>query len=92
MTNPPTEPSPDLPTVEAEFLVEPFIEGSPGPHVLAAFAAVEEAGLAVEVGPFGNVVSGPLPVVTGAIDRMLRAAVAAGSTRVQLQLRTIRSR
>ena len=33
-----------------EFTIEPFIEGSPGPHVTEAVAAVEAHGLSVENG------------------------------------------
>ena len=44
--------------ITAEFTVEPFVEGAPGPHVLAAIQVAESAGLAVDVGPFGTTVVG----------------------------------
>jgi len=69
-----------------EFTVEPFIEGSPGPHVRAAVDAATAAGLEVEFGPFGTTVTGEDQAVLDAIDGILRAAVAAGATRVSLQL------
>jgi uncharacterized protein YqgV (UPF0045/DUF77 family) len=69
-----------------EFTVEPFVAGEPGPHVRAAIAAAQQSGLAVEVGPFGTSVSGDDARVLDAIDAVVRAAVAAGATRVSLQL------
>jgi len=41
-----------------EFTVEPFVEGSPGPHVQAALDAATSSGLDVEFGPFGTHLSG----------------------------------
>ena len=69
-----------------EFTIEPFVDGRPGPHVLAAIEAAERSGLAVDVGPFGTSVSGDDFRVLDAVDAIVRAAVAAGATRVSLQL------
>ena len=69
-----------------EFTIEPFVEGEPGPHVRAAVEAAELAGVTVDFGPFGTAVSGEDDVVLDAVDRMLRAATAAGATRVSLQV------
>jgi uncharacterized protein YqgV (UPF0045/DUF77 family) len=69
-----------------EFTIEPFVEGEPGPHVRAAVAAAERSGLSVDFGPFGTTVSGDDEVVLDAVDGLLRAATAAGATRVSLQL------
>jgi uncharacterized protein YqgV (UPF0045/DUF77 family) len=69
-----------------EFTIEPFVDGAPGPHVRAAVAAAERSGLAVDFGPFGTVVTGDDEAVLAAVDRILRAAVAAGATRVSLQV------
>jgi len=73
-------------TLLVEFTIEPFIEGDPGPHVRAAVDAAERSGLTVDFGPFGTTVSGEDDVVLDAVDRILRAATAAGATRVSLQL------
>ena len=70
----------------AEFTIEPFVEGDPGPHVRAAVAVAEAAGLAVDVGPFGTSVEGESADVLDAVDAVVRAAVANGATRVSLQL------
>jgi uncharacterized protein YqgV (UPF0045/DUF77 family) len=69
-----------------EFTIEPFVEGEPGPHVRAAVEAAERSGLSVDFGPFGTTVSGDDEVVLDAVDGLLRAATAAGATRVSLQL------
>jgi uncharacterized protein YqgV (UPF0045/DUF77 family) len=69
-----------------EFTIEPFVEGEPGPHVRAAVEAAERSGLAVVFGPFGTSVTGEDDAVLDAVDRILRAATAAGATRVSLQL------
>lgn len=70
-----------------EFTVEPFVEGAPGPHVQAAIDAAGGDGLTVEFGPFGTVVTGDdAEAVLAATDRAVRAAVAAGATRVIAQV------
>ena len=73
-------------TATAEFTIEPFVDGAPGPHVQAAIAVAEEAGLEVEGGPFGTSVTGETPAVVSTVDAVLRAAVEHGATRVSLQL------
>jgi len=61
--------------VTAEFTIEPFIDGTPGAHVLAALEAVRDVGLEPSIGPFGSSITGDLTAVS-----------AAGATRVSLQL------
>jgi uncharacterized protein YqgV (UPF0045/DUF77 family) len=74
-------------TVHAEFTVEPFNPGEPGPHVTAAFSAAEACGASLEVGPFGTLLRGATDeVVFAAVDAAVRAAVNAGATRVSFQL------
>ncbi len=73
--------------VIGEVLVEPFVPGSPGAHVLAAWAAAEAAGATLEVGPFGTIVRAPTEAgVLDALDAAVRAAVANGATRVSTQV------
>ena len=72
--------------VTAEFTIEPFVEGTPGSHVLAALDAVRAAGLEPVIGPFGSSVTGELGAVSAAVARMLEAATAAGATTVSVQL------
>ena len=72
--------------IAAEFTIEPFVEGAPGPHVRAAIDVAESAGLTVEVGPFGTAVSGASETVLDTVDAVVRAAIANGATRVSLQL------
>ena len=73
-------------TATAEFTIEPFVAGAPGPHVRAAIAGAEEAGLDVEIGPFGTSVTGETSVVVSTVDALLRAAIDHGATRVSLQV------
>ncbi len=76
-------------TLVLEFTVEPFVEGRPGPHVTAAFAAAEAStadGTVVDIGPFGTTVSGPADTVIAASDRVVHAAFENGATRVSLQI------
>jgi len=72
--------------VTAEFTIEPFIDGTPGAHVLAALEAVRDVGLEPSIGPFGSSITGDLTAVSAAVARLLEAATAAGATRVSLQL------
>ncbi len=69
-----------------EFTVEPFAEGAPGPHVQAALDAADGPDVEVEFGPFGTVVSGPDEAVLDAVDRVVRAAMAAGATQVSTRV------
>lgn len=70
----------------AEFTVEPFIEGDPGPHVAAAIAAAEAAGLTPDVGPFGTSIEGDVETVLGAVRRVIDDGIDSGATRVSIQL------
>ncbi|MDE0833471.1 MAG: thiamine-binding protein [Acidimicrobiales bacterium] len=72
--------------IAAEFTIEPFVEGAPGPHVRAAIAVAESAGLNVEVGPFGTALRGDSGTVLDTVEAVVRAAIANGATRVSLQL------
>jgi uncharacterized protein YqgV (UPF0045/DUF77 family) len=75
--------------VRLEFTVEPFHEGDPGPHVLAALEAARQAGLEVEFGPFGTAASGPTEVVAAALGPITRAAYEHGATRITLQVEPV---
>jgi len=75
--------------ISAEFTIEPFVEGAPGPHVRAAINVAEAAGLVVDVGPFGTAVSGESESVLETVDAVVRAAIDHGATRVSLQLTVI---
>ncbi len=70
-----------------EFTVEPFTEGSPGPHVQAAVDVAAEAGLLTEFGPFGTTIHGDEARVLDTVDALSRAAIANGATTVSLQIR-----
>jgi uncharacterized protein YqgV (UPF0045/DUF77 family) len=74
-------------TVSAEFTIEPFEDGAPGPHVQAGFDAVVTAGFHPDVGPFGTAIEGEAAAVDDALRHMLDAALGAGATRVSIQVR-----
>jgi uncharacterized protein YqgV (UPF0045/DUF77 family) len=73
-------------SLRLEYTVEPFVEGAPGRHVTAALEAAGATGLDVEFGPFGTTVAGADADVLSAADRIVRAALEAGASRVSLQL------
>ena len=72
--------------VQIEFFVEPFSEGSPGPHVEAAVTAFEDRGIATEVGPFATTAAGDPEQLAEAVAVMIRDAMRAGATRIALRL------
>lgn len=72
--------------VTAEFLVEPFREGEPGPHVRAAIDRLVADDLPVDVGPFGTTVGGEAAEVLPALARALGAALDAGASRITLHV------
>ena len=76
-------------SLRVEFTVEPFVAGSPGPHVLAAVDAAAARGLTVEFGPFGSSGEDDDAVVVPAVEAAIRAALDAGATRVSVQVSRI---
>lgn len=75
--------------LSVEFTIEPFVEGSPGPHVSAGIDAMRVEGVDVEVGPFGTTATGDAPVIVEAIRRLCADATAAGAERISLQLTVV---
>lgn len=75
--------------LRVEFTVEPFVDGLPGAHVMAAIDAVAAAGLAVDMGPFGTTAEGDAPAVIEAVRAMLERGYAAGATRITLQVTAV---
>jgi uncharacterized protein YqgV (UPF0045/DUF77 family) len=73
-------------TLRVEFTVEPFTEGTPGPHVDAAVDAARGPGLSVDFGPFGSRVEGEDDRVLAAIGAIVEAGLAAGASRISLQV------
>lgn len=61
---------------EAEFTIEPFVEGAPGGHVMAGLDAVRAAGLPPDVGPFGTTIHGDLARITAAVLAVMEASPA----------------
>lgn len=70
----------------AEFTVEPFVDGNPGPHVQAAIDVVSGAGLTPVIGPFATTFEANAEEAAEVIAAMLKAASAAGADRVSLNV------
>ncbi|MFC8723566.1 thiamine-binding protein [Kitasatospora sp. NPDC057198] len=69
-----------------EFTTEPFeLDGFPE-HAKAARRVVDEAGLAVSVGPFGTSAEGGAEETLAAVTRLLRETLAAGASRISVQV------
>jgi uncharacterized protein YqgV (UPF0045/DUF77 family) len=75
-----------MPSVRIEFLVEPFAEGTLGPHVQASIDAARAHGLEPEVGPFGTVVEAPADDAGRVVHAIVDAGLAMGATRVAIQV------
>ena len=69
-----------------EFLVEPFQEGKPGPHVKAAVSAFTDQGLEVELGPFSSSAHGDIDAIADAVSDMIRSSMRTGATSIRIQL------
>ncbi|MFE2707200.1 hypothetical protein [Streptomyces mirabilis] len=76
--------------LRVEFTTEPFDLDEAPPHALVAREVIGAAELdAVDVGPFGNTAEGDADAVLTAVDALLRRALAAGATRVSLQVNAV---
>ncbi|MFD9792231.1 hypothetical protein ACFWXK_14910 [Streptomyces sp. NPDC059070] len=76
--------------LRVEFTTEPFDLDEAPPHAVAAREVLQTAALdAVDVGPFGNTAEGGADQVLTAVDELLRKSLAAGATRVSLQVNVV---
>ncbi|WP_328912713.1 MULTISPECIES: hypothetical protein [unclassified Streptomyces] len=76
-----------------EFTTEPFDLDEPPAHAVVAREVVERGALeAVDVGPFGNTAEGSADAVVEAVGTLLRETLAAGATRVSLQVNVLPER
>ncbi|WP_371484334.1 thiamine-binding protein [Kitasatospora sp. NBC_00315] len=69
-----------------EFTTEPFELDTLPEHAARARRVVDEAGLAVAVGPFGTGAEGEAPQVLAAVAELLRETLDAGATRISVQV------
>jgi uncharacterized protein YqgV (UPF0045/DUF77 family) len=72
--------------VHIEFTIEPFVEGHPGAHVLAAIEAARTLGVAVDMGPFGSSCDVDVEAVGALIGKVTDAALGLGATHVSIHL------
>ncbi|MBD0711877.1 MULTISPECIES: hypothetical protein [unclassified Streptomyces] len=76
--------------LRVEFTTEPFDLDEAPAHAVVAREVIQSAELdAVDVGPFGNTAEGGSEEVLGAVGELLRRSLAAGATRVSLQVNVI---
>ncbi|WP_175439424.1 hypothetical protein [Streptomyces vilmorinianum] len=76
--------------LRVEFTTEPFDLDEAPEHAVVAREVIQSAELdAVDVGPFGNTAEGGADEVLTAVDALLRKSLAAGATRVSLQVNVI---
>jgi uncharacterized protein YqgV (UPF0045/DUF77 family) len=76
--------------LRVEFTTEPFDLDEPPRHAVVAREVIRAARLdSVDVGPFGNTVEGAAPPVLAALGELLPQVLAAGATRVSLQLNVV---
>ncbi len=69
-----------------EFTTEPFDLDAFPEHAATARRVVDEAGLAVTVGPFGTGAEGGAEEVIAAVTRLLRETLDVGATRISVQV------
>lgn len=69
-----------------EFTIEPFVEGKPGRHVVAAVEAASDLGIVVEFGPFGSSCTVGDALMPDVVAAVIRAAFANGATHVNLDV------
>ena len=75
--------------VHVEFTIEPFVEGAPGSHVLAAVASARQVGVEVEMGPFGSTCDVPPSDVGALVGAITDAAIGEGATHVSIHVEAI---
>jgi len=76
--------------VRAEITTEPFQgEGDLPTHVRAAADALDSSGLEPDLGPLGTSVVGAADAVVPAVAGAVSDALAAGATRISLQIERI---
>jgi uncharacterized protein YqgV (UPF0045/DUF77 family) len=69
-----------------EFVIEPFVDGAPGPYVQSGIDAMAARGLDVSMGPFGSSVAGDVDDLANAIGAMVSAAANDGARRVLVEV------
>ncbi|WP_425555988.1 thiamine-binding protein [Kitasatospora nipponensis] len=75
-----------------EFTTEPFELVNFPDHAVAARRVVDEAGLAVSVGPFGTSAEGDAEQVLAAVTRLLHDTLDAGASRISVQVSVVPSK
>jgi uncharacterized protein YqgV (UPF0045/DUF77 family) len=69
-----------------EFTIEPFVEGRPGPHVVAAVEAVHALGVSADFGPFGTSCRCEPALMPEVVAAVTRAAFEHGASHLSLHI------
>jgi hypothetical protein len=69
-----------------EFTIEPFVEGNPGRHVVAAVEAATDLGADVEFGPFGSSCTVDAALMPELVAAVVQAAFSNGATHINLDV------
>jgi uncharacterized protein YqgV (UPF0045/DUF77 family) len=69
-----------------EFTIEPFVEGRPGPHVVAAVEAVHALGVSADFGPFGTSCRCESALMPEVVAAVTRAAFEHGASHLSLHI------
>lgn len=72
--------------VRVEFTIEPFVEGAPGAHVLAAVDAARAFADDVELGPFGSSCTTEATRAGDLVRAIVDSAIVNGATHVSLHV------
>lgn len=72
-----------------EFTIEPFVEGSPGPHVTETITAVESLDVEVDVGPFGSSCNVEAANAADVVATIVRTAITNGASHVNVDVEQI---
>jgi uncharacterized protein YqgV (UPF0045/DUF77 family) len=74
------------PVHHLEFTIEPFVEGRPGPHVVAAVEAVRALGVGADFGPFGTSCQCEAALMPDVVAAITRAAFENGASHLSLHI------
>ena len=66
---------------KAEFTIEPFSDGDPGPHVKETISVAKKSGLNVEIGPFGTTVTGEQEKIFQLVSDLVQTEIGRASCR-----------
>ncbi len=76
--------------IRIEFTIEPFVEGTPGPHVKSALDQLRARGIEPDVGPFASTIEGEHHILLKALEPLVTASLANGASNVAIGVSKVR--